>query len=109
MSAIAEASLIVAARARIYSMLQPRCHNAVRDTTNHWTITKMKPIQQIALHDPLQLVVPVGLLLATLAAGYVVKRVLFRALHRWAEGTSSRVDHVLTESLATPIMIWSLI
>lgn len=69
----------------------------------------MKPIQQIALHDPLQLVVPLCLLLATLAVGYLVKRLLFRALHRWAARTSSKVDQVLTQSLGGPIMIWSLI
>jgi len=69
----------------------------------------MKPIQQIALHDPFQLVVPACLLLGTLAAGYLVKRLLFRALHRWAARTSSKVDEVLARSLGGPIIIWSLI
>ena len=69
----------------------------------------MRPIQQIALRDPLQLVAPVCLLLGTLAAGYVVKWLLFRALHRWAARTSSQVDDVLTRSLGTPIMVWSVI
>ncbi len=69
----------------------------------------MKPIQQIALHDPLKLVAPACLLLGTLAAGYVVKRVLFRALKHWGERTSSKVDVVVAKSLGGPIMIWSLI
>ena len=69
----------------------------------------MKPIQQIALHDPLQLLPPACLLLATLAVGYVVRRLLFRALHRWAAKTSSKIDEVLTRSLGGPLMIWSLI
>jgi len=69
----------------------------------------MKPIQQIALHDPLQLVAPACLLLGTLAVGYVVRLLLFRALHRWAAKTSSKVDSVLTRSLGGPIMMWSLI
>lgn len=69
----------------------------------------MKPIQQIALHDPLHLVAPACLLLGTLVAGLVVKRLLFRALHRWAEKTGSKVDTVLTQSLGGPILIWSLI
>jgi small-conductance mechanosensitive channel len=69
----------------------------------------MKPIQQIALHDPLRLVTPACLLLISVAAGYVVKWLLFRALHRWANKTSSKVDEVLTRSLGGPIMIWSLI
>jgi small-conductance mechanosensitive channel len=69
----------------------------------------MKPLQQIAMHDPLDLVMPACLLLATLAIGYLVRRLLFRALHRWADATSTKVDEVFTKSLGTPIMIWSLI
>jgi small-conductance mechanosensitive channel len=68
----------------------------------------MDSIRQMALHDPLKLAIPACLLLAMLAAGYVVKRLLFRALKRWGESTSSKVDVVLTQSLGGPIMIWSL-
>jgi len=69
----------------------------------------MRSIQQIALHDPLQLVVPACLLAGTVALGYVVRRILFRALRRWAASTSSHVDDVLTRSLGGPILVWSLI
>ena len=69
----------------------------------------MESIRQIALHDPLRLVAPLCLLLLTVAAGYVVRRLVFRALHRWGEKTSSQVHGVLTESLGAPILIWSLI
>lgn len=68
----------------------------------------MESIRQMALHDPLKLVFPACLLLATLAAGYVVKRLLFRALQRWGERTASKVDVVFSRSLGGPIMIWSL-
>jgi len=68
----------------------------------------MDSIRQMALHDPLKLVIPACLLLAALAAGYVLKRLLFRALQRWAQRTSSQVDVVLTRSIGGPIMIWSL-
>ena len=68
----------------------------------------MDSIRQMALHDPLKLVIPACLLLAALAAGYVLKRLLFRALERWAQRTSSNVDAVLTRSIDGPIMIWSL-
>jgi small-conductance mechanosensitive channel len=69
----------------------------------------MGPIRQIALQDPLKLVLPACLLVGTLIAGYLVKRLLFRALRRWGETTSGKVDVVLTESLGGPILIWSLI
>ncbi len=68
----------------------------------------MESIRQMAVHDPLKLVLPACLLLGMLAAGYVMKRLLFRALHRWGERTTSKVDLVLTQSLGGPIMIWSL-
>ncbi len=68
----------------------------------------MDSIRQMALHDPLKLVIPACLLLGMLAAGYVLKRLLFRALQRWGQRTSSNVDVVLTRSIGGPIMIWSL-
>jgi small-conductance mechanosensitive channel len=68
----------------------------------------MDTIRQMALHEPLRLVMPACLLLAVLAAGYVVKRLVFRALQRWGQRTSSKVDVVLTRSIGGPIMIWSL-
>ncbi len=69
----------------------------------------MESIRQMALHDPLKLVAPVCLLLAAVGVGYLVKRILFRALQRWGEKTSSKVHVVLTQSLGGPILIWSLI
>jgi len=68
----------------------------------------MESFRQMALHDPLRLVLPACLLLATLAAGYVLKRLLFRALERWGRKTSNQVDVVLARSIGGPIMIWSL-
>jgi small-conductance mechanosensitive channel len=69
----------------------------------------MESIQQMALHNPLKLVAPFCLLVVTVAAGYLVRWLLFRALHRWGETSSTKVDTVLTRSLSGPILIWSLI
>jgi small-conductance mechanosensitive channel len=69
----------------------------------------MESIRQIALHDPLRLVMPLCLLVGTLIAGYLVKLLLFRALQRWGAKTSTRVDTVMIHSLRGPIIIWSLI
>jgi small-conductance mechanosensitive channel len=68
----------------------------------------MESIRQMALNDPLKLVLPLCLLVGSVVAGYVVKRLLFRALARWA-GATSRVDAVLTDSLGGPIFLWSVI
>jgi small-conductance mechanosensitive channel len=69
----------------------------------------MESIRQMALHDPLKLVTPLCLLLVTVAIGYLVKRLLFRALRRWGQKSSSHVDAVLIQHLRGPILIWSLI
>ncbi len=69
----------------------------------------MKPIEQIALHDPLHLVAPACLLLGMLGAGYIIRRVVFRALQRWAAKSNSQVGEVLKKSLGVPIFTWSLI
>ena len=68
----------------------------------------MDAIRQMVLHDPLRLVLPACLLLAVLAAGYVLKQLLFRALERWGRKTASQVDVVLRRSIGGPIMTWSL-
>jgi len=69
----------------------------------------MQTIRQIVLRDPLELLLPACLLLASLAAGIVVEKVLFRSLHRWAEKTSSHVHIVVKQTLKWPILLWSLI
>jgi small-conductance mechanosensitive channel len=65
----------------------------------------MKPIQQIALNDPLKLVAPACLLVGALVAGYVAQQVLIR----WGKRTSGKADVVGAKSVRGPLMIWSLI
>lgn len=67
----------------------------------------MEAIGQTLLHDPLRFLIPLCVLAATMAAGWVVRRLLFRALARW--GAESHVDKVLTRSLSGPILLWSFI
>ncbi len=54
-------------------------------------------------------VLPIGLLLGTLLAGFVVRNILFRLLRRWQARTSNVVFEVLMVSLRGPIIIWSLV
>jgi small-conductance mechanosensitive channel len=61
------------------------------------------------LRDPFQLLVPLGLLIGTVVAGLIVRRVLFRVVRRWAAHTESQLDILITRSLGGPIFLWSLI
>jgi small-conductance mechanosensitive channel len=65
-------------------------------------------IQEL-LRDPFALLVPVALLLVTLVAGLVARRILFRLVHRWAARTESHLDVLIVQSLRGPIILWSLI
>jgi small-conductance mechanosensitive channel len=56
----------------------------------------------------LQLVIPGGVILATLILGYIAKQLLFRALHRWAKPTRTRADDILIATFSGPFMIWTL-
>jgi small-conductance mechanosensitive channel len=52
---------------------------------------------------------PVLVLLITLAAGWLIRRFLFRALERHAASTKTQIDDILVHTLRGPFMIWMLI
>jgi len=56
-----------------------------------------------------QLVIPFGLLLLTVLAGFVVRKVVFHLLARWQAQSSGHLADTLIEALRGPIIIWALI
>lgn len=69
----------------------------------------MESIRRFLIHDWLQLVVPLAIVAISLAAGYLVKHILFRGLRQWCLRSKSRIDVILIQTLSGPIMIWALI
>ncbi|MFB3829580.1 MAG: mechanosensitive ion channel family protein [Bryobacteraceae bacterium] len=69
----------------------------------------MDTIRQFLLHEWMKLVVPAGVLAATLAAGWAFKRILFGTLRRWAGRTRSQAAAMATDALDGPFLIWVLI
>lgn len=57
----------------------------------------------------LSLMVPVVVLVLITTAGLIARRILFRALDRWAKSTDSRFDDVVVESLRAPFLLWVVI
>jgi small-conductance mechanosensitive channel len=57
----------------------------------------------------MDLIVPLAVFAVTLAAGYLVRRVLLRALRAWNARTETRPGRILTEALRGPMAIWVLI
>ena len=55
------------------------------------------------------LVAPIVVFLATLAAGLLVRRVLFARLRKWSNTTSTRFDETFIDSLQEPFLLWIVI
>lgn len=56
-----------------------------------------------------KVVVPLGVLIACVLGGLVIRGTLFGWLRKWAERTGHRLDVVVISTLRTPMFIWSVI
>jgi small-conductance mechanosensitive channel len=73
---------------------------------------EMESIRRILLnilHDPMTLVWPVVTFAVTFVIGWVVRRLVFRALRAWTDRTQSRPGLILAGALHGPMLIWALI
>lgn len=55
-----------------------------------------------------QLFVPLLVFCITLALGFLVRRLLFSALERWARKTAGQIDDLVVRAIRGPFMIWVL-
>jgi small-conductance mechanosensitive channel len=69
----------------------------------------MQAIRRILLERPMEVALPLIIFFVTLAAGWLVRRLVMRALRAWTARTHSRPGLILTEALRGPILIWVLI
>lgn len=70
------------------------------------TIVSVMTAIRDLLQDPFQFVIPLALLIGTVLAGLIVRKVLFHFIREWAEHTDSHLDVLITGSL--PIILWSV-
>ena len=56
-----------------------------------------------------QWILPIALLVATLLAGLLIRKILFGLLRKWQASSSLVLAEVLIDALRGPIIIWSLI
>jgi small-conductance mechanosensitive channel len=64
---------------------------------------------RIVLGNWQRLVIPLAVFAAAFGAGLIARRLVFRAIRRWAAGRSSRPVELLADQLRRPSIIWVLI
>jgi len=67
----------------------------------------MKLAEFLRVHG-FQLLAPLAVFVVTLAIGFLVRRLLFSALARWAKKTSGRMDDIIIGAVKGPFIIWIL-
>jgi small-conductance mechanosensitive channel len=65
--------------------------------------------QRALAKDPMEVVLPLAIFLATFLIGWLIRRLVLRALKAWSVRTGGRGGLVLIQALRGPILIWSLI
>lgn len=69
----------------------------------------MRYVHRMLAEDPAELIWPVVIFLLTMAAGWLVRWLILKALRGWVARTQSRGGVVLLDVLAGPMLIWLVI
>ena len=69
----------------------------------------METIRRMLNEKPMELVLPLVIFAATMLVGWVIRRLVLRALNAWTTRTGSRTGLILTQALRGPILIWTVI
>ena len=68
----------------------------------------MEAVYHVMQFEWMKLVAPAAVLLATLLVGWILKRLLFNAMRRWAAKTKTRTDDIFVQAFSGSFMIWVL-
>jgi len=69
----------------------------------------MKFLRHVLAENPAELVWPMVIFVVTFAAGWLVRRLVLKALRAWTARTQSRAGLILTATLQGPVLIWTVI
>ena len=67
----------------------------------------MRLLELLRSHS-FELLAPILIFFITLVLGFLVRRLLFSALARWAKRTAGQFDDILVRAIRGPFMIWVL-
>lgn len=68
----------------------------------------MEPVSRFFAHNYIGLLISLAIIGVTLAFGWLFRRLLFRGIRRWTDGSRSHLAVILTDSLRVPLLIWFL-
>jgi small-conductance mechanosensitive channel len=69
---------------------------------------RLMSVKDLLRSDTFQMVAPALVFVVTLLLGLLLRRLLFRALIRWAQKTAGQIDDIIVHSVRGPFMIWVL-
>jgi small-conductance mechanosensitive channel len=69
----------------------------------------MQIIGRILTKNPMELVRPLAVFVAIFIVGWVVRRLVLKALRAWTSHTGSRAGRVIADALGGPLLIWAAI
>ncbi|HXB74955.1 MAG TPA: mechanosensitive ion channel family protein [Candidatus Acidoferrales bacterium] len=65
--------------------------------------------RRVLFDEPTEVLLPLAIFAAAFLAGWVVRRLVLRALHAWNERKQSRNGRILEKALRGPTLIWCVI
>ncbi len=68
----------------------------------------MEPVSRFFAHYYIALLISLAVVAGCVGAGWLIRKILFRLIHRWTKSTSSHIEVFLTDSLRVPLLIWFL-
>jgi small-conductance mechanosensitive channel len=57
----------------------------------------------------IQIAIPVGVFLATVIVGWIIRKIVVLRLQNWSKKTTSKLDDIFVSAIKTPMIIWFLI
>ncbi len=66
----------------------------------------MNPKTALSIPELLDIFMPLVILLSTLILGYIIRKIVFNRLMRWAKNTKTQIDDIILSSIRGPFMIW---
>jgi small-conductance mechanosensitive channel len=66
-------------------------------------------LRQVVIEEPMEVLQPLAIFAAIFLIGWVMRRLVLRALHAWNERKQSRNGRILEQALRGPTLIWCVI